>query len=193
MGSSSNDKTQENSMVIVPVVVLLLVTLLVPFFKYVPLFFLAMPIGLIFYDNFQEERTEKLTSSLWSLAFLGFVFSFSFGFPIDKGYYGFIPFSPVKDWLISSVHLHNNLIGKAANFAPRVVENSSIKELIFVQVCQYFWLTLPIGIAQALVLFGLRKWKDRHFKTGMGTWGASAVRPVLVLIQKPIVKALSHA
>ena len=192
MGSSSNDKTQENSMIIVPVAVLLLIAILVPVFKYLPLFFLAMPIALMFYDNFQEERLRKITSSLWSLAFLGIVFSFFFGFPVDNGYLGFIPFEPLNGWLVSLVEFHNGIIGKAAKFAPQVVEKSKINEVPLFKVSQYFWLILPVGIVQAVVLFGLGTWKDRHFKTGMGKWGSSGVRPILVLIQKPIIKALDH-
>jgi hypothetical protein len=179
-------------MILVPVAVLLLITLLVPVFKYLPLFFLAMPIALMFYDNFQEERITKLTSSLWSLVFLGFVFSFFFGFPVDSGYFGFIPFSPVNDLLTSVAQFHNGIIGRAAKFAPRIVQNSEIRELKAFEASQYFWVILPVGIAQALVLYGLSEWKGRQFKTGMGAWGASLVRPVLVLIQKPIAKALAH-
>lgn len=192
MGSSSNDKTQENSMIIVPVAILLLVTLLVPLLKYVPLFFLAIPIALIFYDNFQEEGITKVTKGLWSLAFLGFVLCMLIGFPVDSGYFGFIPFSPVSDWLSSAIHLHNGFIGKISRYAPRVVQQSEIKNLTVFQASQYFWLVLPLGIIQALVLYGVGSWKEKHFKTGAGVWGAKTVRPILVLIQKPVIKALSH-
>lgn len=120
------------------------------------------------------------------------LFSFLIGFPIDFDYYGFVPFEPVQGWFSSLSKTHNSIIGKFSKYAPEVVGRSKITKLSVQDINQYIWAIVPVGVIQSLALYGLAEWKDKHFKTGIGSIGELFLKSILTLILKPINFALHY-
>ncbi|MBY0384996.1 hypothetical protein K2X05_07545, partial [bacterium] len=191
MSTSQKDKEQTQTMILVPFAALVIIVAFIPFIKYVPIVFLAIPFALMFYDNLLAQSAfSKFKSTLWTLVFSAFILYFLFGFPSEKGYYGFIPLYPLKNILENLISLHDGFLSKFSKISPANVQKGLFGTVGFMEVSRYFWYLLPAGFIEALLLYGLCEWRKKHFSTGLGTISKTALKPILRLIQKPILKAL---